>query len=114
MSCAPSAPEAASQDRQQGSGAPAAAFAWPAALRVQGDGYPTASDTCRRLGESALTVNYLDDSAILVGCPGAPEGPAASALVASGGRVVGAVEGVTLISIPQGDANSGIATTTKQ
>jgi hypothetical protein len=79
-----------------------------------GDGYPRAGDACRRLGESAITMNYLDDSAILVGCPGAPKQTAASALVAAGGRVVGAAEGVTLISIPQGDANSGMATTAKQ
>jgi hypothetical protein len=59
-------------------------------------------------------MNYLDDSAILVGCPDAPEGPAASTLVAAGGRVVGAAEGVTMISIPQGDANTGMSTTAKQ
>jgi hypothetical protein len=81
---------------------------------VLGDGFPTAGASCRRLGESAITMNYLDDSAILVGCPGAPEQRAASALVAAGGHVVGAAEGVTMISIPQGDANSGMATTAKQ
>ncbi len=64
---------------------------------------------CRRLGESALTVNFPDDSAILVGCPGVPGDSAAAALVAGGGKVVGEAEGVTLISIPQGDANAGSA-----
>jgi hypothetical protein len=117
--CAPSPVDATKPESGRGKIEPIATsgpttFAWPAALRVLGDGYPTAGDTCRRLGESALTVNYLDDSAILVGCPGAAQDPAAEALVAAGGRVVGAAEGVTMISIPQGDANTGMSTTAKQ
>ncbi|MFM9979229.1 MAG: hypothetical protein ACKVOP_14440 [Sphingomonadaceae bacterium] len=83
-------------------------FVWPAALRVMGDGHPKAGDPCRRLGESALTVEYLDDSAMLVGCPGTASGAASAALVSGGGRVVGSAAGVTLISIPQGNANAGM------
>jgi hypothetical protein len=84
-------------------------FAWPAGLPVLGDGFPKSGDPCRRLGESAETVNYLDDSAILVGCPGSSEEPASAALVTSySAKVVGAVQNVTLLSIPQGDANVGM------
>ncbi|WP_380872238.1 hypothetical protein ACFB49_31810 [Sphingomonas sp. DBB INV C78] len=90
--------------------APAAtSFAWPASLRPIGDGYPVAGNNCRRVGESAATSNYLDDSAVLVGCPGTPDGAEAQALISSkGGRVVGEVDGVTLISVPMGDANQGM------
>jgi hypothetical protein len=85
------------------------AFAWPSGFNVMGDGYPRPGDPCRRLGESALTVNYLDDSALLVGCPGISSDSATLALVtALGGQAVGAAEGVTLVSIPQGDANAGM------
>jgi hypothetical protein len=109
VACAPSAPRP-QDDNSEPVAAPASeVFAWPAALSPFGDGYPNPGDICRRLGESALTVNFLDDSALLVGCPGAAgDGPAA-AVVASGGKVVGAAQGVTMISIPQGDANQGMA-----
>jgi hypothetical protein len=82
---------------------------WPSGLNVMGDGYPNPGDPCRRIGESAATVNYLDDSAILIGCPGTSrDEPAAALTRATDGHVVGAVQNVTLISISLGDANVGL------
>jgi hypothetical protein len=99
-SCGPSS---APQPPRAEPPAPAAAF--PASLAPFGEGYPNAGDPCRRLGESPASANFLDDSATLVGCP-TPE--AAAAL---GGRVVATIEGITLVSIPAGDANPGRAAT---
>lgn len=74
----------------------------PESLAPFGDGYPNPGAPCRQLGESAATSNYLDDSAVLVGCPS----DETAAMV--GGTVVGNVEGVRLVSVPMGDANAGI------
>ena len=63
-----------------------------------GKGYPKPGDPCRRVGESQATVNFLDDSADLVGCPNAA---AASAL---GGKVVATIAGTTLVSVPRNPA----------
>ncbi len=84
------------------------AVVWPSDLPVLGDGFPNRGDPCRRLGESGRTVNFLDDSAQLVGCPGAATDPAAAAIVTGlGGRVVSDAEGFTLISVPRGDGAKG-------
>lgn len=72
----------------------AGAFAWPAGLTVVGDGYPGPGAPCRRIGESAATVDFLDDSADLVGCPTAAD---AEKL---GGKVLTTIDGVTLVSVP--------------
>lgn len=82
-------------------GAPAA-FQFPASLSPFGDGYPAPGDPCRRLGESEAVANLLDDSAMLVGCPAEEQ---AAALP---GEIVATIDGVTIASIPMGDANTGM------
>ncbi len=74
----------------------------PMALAPFGSGYPTEDSGCRRLGESPQTSQWLDDSAVLVGCT---TDAAARALH---GTIVGVVEGITIVSIPMGDANAGM------
>jgi len=75
-------------------------FLWPSSLKVMGDGYPIAGAPCRRIGESPATVDYLDDNASLIGCPGtAQDEPARAVIGAGNGHVVGSVDGVTLISV---------------
>jgi len=77
---------------------PAPEATWPASLMVFGDGFPNPGDACRRIGESQATMNYLDHTATLAGCLSAAD---AARL---GGRIVGTVDGVTLVSIPTDSA----------
>lgn len=61
--------------------------------------FPTEADVCVVVGENELTVAYLDDSAMLIGCP-IHEAGAISDRIKDGGRRVGDVSGWVLISIP--------------
>lgn len=96
--CSPASDAGRSPARQD---APKAAVNWPASLKVVGDGYPTSGASCRRIGESPATSNFLDDSAALVGCP-----DAASA-EKLGGRTVAVVDDITLVSVPLGAPAAG-------
>jgi hypothetical protein len=93
--CKPSEPQVA------GTPATAASGTWPSTLNVVGDGFPNPGDPCRVVGESAATVNFLDHTATLVGCLD----PAEAAKL--GGRTMGTVDGVTLVSVPRESATPG-------
>lgn len=84
-----------------GCATPPAAPDWPADLRIVGDGWPRPGDPCRVIGETAATVDLLDHDATLVGCRSAAD---AAAL---GGRTVGTIGGVTLVSVPARRAGDG-------
>lgn len=74
---------------------------WPASLSVVGEGFPNPGDACRKIGESAATINYLDDSATLAGCLSLDD---AEKL---GGKILATIDGVTLVSVPAGDSMAG-------
>jgi hypothetical protein len=73
-------------------------FTWPASLTVVGDGFPTSGALCRRIGESAATIDLLDHTAALVGCPTRED---ADKL---GGQFLKTVDGVFLVSVPESGA----------
>lgn len=83
-----------------GVGDPPAA-GWPATLRPIGRGYPDAASPCRRVGETAATNAFLDDSRTLVGCPLPRRNRQVVALLRQGGRIVAQERNVLLISIPR-------------
>lgn len=84
--------EAAATAEETAAATPPGEF--PASLAAVGDGYPAKGDPCRKLGESETTSNWLDDSAVLVGCP------SKAAADKLGGAIVDTVEGFFLVSIP--------------
>lgn len=78
---------------------PTPEFQWPASLQPR-DGYPSPDAPCRVVGESAATVDLLDDAAVLVGCPDAADTAVRVLIQERRGKVKKVVEGVTLLSIP--------------
>ena len=86
---------------RSGAGATPARPGWPASLQPFGSGYPVTASPCRRLRETSATVNYLDDSATLVGCPLGRRHWRVRALLGQGGRIVGQEANVLLISVPR-------------
>ena len=63
--------------------------------------YPGPDDVCQVLGENALTVEYLDHTATLVGCP-LSEAGAIKDRNREGGTIVDLAGEWVLISIPDG------------
>ena len=64
-------------------------------------GYRQMGDECVRVGENALTNQYMDDSADLVGCPEGYEGIGVFQ-TETGAEQVGAAQGYILFSVPHG------------
>ncbi|MCK8483508.1 hypothetical protein MUY21_05610 [Aliiroseovarius sp. S2029] len=67
-------------------------------LPLFGDGYRADGDQCRRVGESAATVEYLDHTADLVACPEDYEGLGVFQ-ADTGGVEVARIEGWVLFSV---------------
>lgn len=67
-------------------------------LPLFGDGYRADGDQCRRVGESAATVEYLDHTADLVACPEDYEGLGVF-MTETGGTEVARIDGWVLFSV---------------
>jgi hypothetical protein len=80
--------------------APAVGISEPDPELVFVRGYRSAEDDCKLTGESAFTVNFLDDAADLVTC--STGGPAAESLVSeTSARIVTQTNSYTLYSVPR-------------
>jgi len=62
--------------------------------------YPQPNGVCQILGESPATVDYLDHSAILIGCPDHDLG-AIEDRKTEGAKIVGKVNSWTLLQLPE-------------
>lgn len=67
-------------------------------LPLFGDGYRADGDQCRRVGESAETVEFLDHTADLVACPEDYEGLGVF-ITETGGTEVARIDGWVLFSV---------------
>ena len=63
-------------------------------------GYRSASDPCQLTGESAFTIDFLDDAANLVSCPTGSES-AATLVSETGALTVTQTQSFTLYSVPR-------------
>ncbi len=61
--------------------------------------YPSEGAVCQVIGESAETVDYLDHTALLIGCP-AGEADAIAAQLTEGAVPITEVDGWALMSLP--------------
>lgn len=66
-----------------------------------GGGYRAEGDQCRRLGESPDTIDYLDHTADLVGCPAEMENLGVF-VVDTGAIEVARKDGYVIYSVPTG------------
>jgi hypothetical protein len=64
-----------------------------------GNGLRFDGDPCRRLGENELTVDWLDDSRDLVGCP--TGFPAEDLAAVPGATVLARISDTVVISVPR-------------
>ena len=70
-----------------------------AVLPFFGDGFRAQGDPCRNVGENEITNPFLDDQAILVGCPAGMENIGVF-VTETGARAVAQVGDVMLYSVP--------------
>ncbi len=68
-------------------------------LPLFGDGYRAEGDQCRRVGENAVTNEFLDDAADLVACPEDMENLGIFP-IDTGGVEVARLQGYVLYSVP--------------
>lgn len=61
--------------------------------------YPDPGSVCQVIGESDATREFLDDAALLIGCPSDQQGAIAERMN-EGARVVAQVRRWTLLSVP--------------
>lgn len=79
---------------------PEPSFSPPEASGLEGGRhYPGPDDVCQVIGENALTSEYLDDSATLIGCPKAEPGAIADRK-AEGATVLAELGEWLLLSVP--------------
>lgn len=71
----------------------------PVVLPIFGDGYRGDGDQCRRVGESELTAEFLDDAADLVACPADLENLGVFA-IDTGGTEVARIGAFVLFTVP--------------
>lgn len=61
--------------------------------------YPGANDVCQVIGENDVTVEYLDHTQLLIGCPSNEQG-AISDRQAEGAQILETVGAWTLLTVP--------------